>query len=118
MRRRRGPDDRLHLDGNNVAASLAIAVTSLGGIMRLATSLTGGRLELLGDPMAAAHGAAILNTDVWRSMGMEAALDRRRADLAGHPSLDAPASLIARQAENRLHVTKAALAALLSYPDG
>ncbi|MET1231606.1 MAG: ornithine carbamoyltransferase [Candidatus Limnocylindrales bacterium] len=152
-------------DGNNVAASLAIAVTSLGGVMRLATPAayaapadlmavaddrarsTGGRLELLRDPIAAARGADVLYTDVWTSMGMEAQRDRRRTDLAGytisrallaqaapdarvmhclpaHPGeeieaelLDAPASLIARQAENRLHATKAVLATLLSYPD-
>jgi ornithine carbamoyltransferase len=78
---------------------------------------------------------------------MEAEADRRRADLAGymvsrallgvaaadarvmhclpaHPGeeieaelLEAPVSLIARQAENRLHATKAVLAALLSYPE-
>ncbi len=152
-------------DGNNVAASLAIAVTSLGGVMRLATPpgyappselmtiaeargrLTGGRLELLEDPLTAARGADVLYTDVWTSMGMEAERDRRRADLAdfrvtralltaatpdarvmhclpAHRGeeieaelLDAPASLIARQAENRLHATKAVLAALLSYPE-
>jgi ornithine carbamoyltransferase len=152
-------------DGNNVAASLAIAVTSLGGLMRLATpgdyappgdlmaiaearaQETGGRLELLRDRGAAATGAAILYTDVWTSMGMEAERDRRRTDLAGyavsrallavaspgarvmhclpaHPGeeieaelIDDPASLIAQQAENRLHATKAVLAALLSYPE-
>ena len=152
-------------DGNNVAASLTIAVTSLGGVMRLATPAeyappadlmavaaerarsTGGRLELLRDPVAAARGADVLYTDVWTSMGMEAQRDRRRAELAGysisrallaqaapdarvmhclpaHPGeeieaelLDAPASLIARQAENRLHATKAVLATLLSYPE-
>jgi ornithine carbamoyltransferase len=151
-------------DGNNVAASLAIAVTSLGGIMRVATPAgyappddlmavaddrarqTGGRLELLRDPVAAARGATILYTDVWTSMGMESERDRHLADLAGytvsrallaeadpgarvmhclpaHPGeeieaelLDGPASLVARQAENRLHATKAVLAALLSYP--
>ncbi len=87
-------------DGNNVAASLAIAVTSLGGRMRLATPdgyappadlmalaeerarATGGALEWLTDPMAAARGADILYTDVWTSMGMEAERDRRRMELA------------------------------------
>jgi len=75
-------------DGNNVAASLAIAVTSLGGSMRLASPLgyeppdqliaaaserataTGGKLELERDPIAAATGASVLYTDVWTSMGM------------------------------------------------
>jgi ornithine carbamoyltransferase len=152
-------------DGNNVAASLAIAVTSLGGTMRLATPAgyappddllaaaeararqTGGRLELLRDPVEAARGATILYTDVWTSMGMEAERERRLADLAGysvsrsllavadpgarvmhclpaHPGeeieaelLEGPVSLVARQAENRLHATKAVLAALLSYPE-
>ena len=152
-------------DGNNVAASLAIAVTSLGGTMRLATpaayappddlmaiaaaraAQTGGGLELLEDPVAAARGATILYTDVWTSMGMEAERDRRLADLAtytvsrdliavadpgarvmhclpAHPGeeiepelLEGPVSLVARQAENRLHATKAVLAALLSYPE-
>jgi len=152
-------------DGNNVAASLAIAVTSLGGTMRLATPpgyappddllavaeerarQTGGRLELVRDPLMAARGATILYTDVWTSMGMEAERDRRLADLAGytvsrallavaepgarvmhclpaHPGeeieaelLEGPVSLIARQAQNRLHATKAVLAVLLSYPE-
>ena len=152
-------------DGNNVAASLAIAVTSLGGRMRLATPdgyappaelmalaeerarATGGALEWLTDPQAAARGADILYTDVWTSMGMEAERDRRRMDLAdyrisrallalaapdcrvmhclpAHPGeeieaelLEAPVSLIARQAENRLHATKAVLATLLAYPE-
>jgi ornithine carbamoyltransferase len=152
-------------DGNNVAASLAIAVTSLGGTMRLATPpgyapsddlmavadararQTGGRLELLRDPAAAAKGASVVYTDVWTSMGMEAERERRRAELAGytvsralldvaapdarvmhclpaHPGeeieaelLEAPSSLIARQAENRLHATKAVLSALVAYPE-
>jgi ornithine carbamoyltransferase len=152
-------------DGNNVAASLAVAVTSLGGRMRLAcpagygipddlaheaaarANATGGSLKLSADPRTAADGADVLYTDVWTSMGMEDERDQRRSDLAGyaitadllasaapgarvmhclpaHPGeeieaglLDHPASLIARQAENRLHATKAVLAALLSYPE-
>jgi ornithine carbamoyltransferase len=152
-------------DGNNVATSLAIAVTSLGGRMRLATPdayappadllavaeararATGGALEWLTDPMTAARGADVLYTDVWTSMGMEAERDRRRIELAdyrisrallaraapdcrvmhclpAHPGeeidgelIEAPMSLIARQAENRLHATKAVLATLLAYPE-
>jgi ornithine carbamoyltransferase len=95
-------------DGNNVAASLAIAVTSLGGTMRLATpsgyappddlmavadaraGQTGGRLELLRDPAAAAKGASVVYTDVWTSMGMEAERERRRAELAGYTVSRAP----------------------------
>jgi ornithine carbamoyltransferase len=97
--------------------------------------------------MAAARGADILYTDVWTSMGKEAERDRRRMDLAdyritrallaraapdcrvmhclpAHPGeeieaelLEAPVSLIARQAENRLHATKAVLATLLAYSE-
>lgn len=151
-------------DGNNVAASLAIAVTSLGGHMRLAVpsgyrppedllalarvraAETGGSLELLDDPRAAADGADILYTDVWTSMGQEAEREQRRRDLAGFaidaallavapasawvmhclPAhrgeeiaadvVDGPRSLVPRQVENRLHATKAVLATIMSYP--
>ncbi len=152
-------------DRNNVAASLAVAVTSLGGHMRLATpdgylpaedllalartraARTGGSLELVGDPRAAADGADILYTDVWTSMGQGNERERRRSDLAGFtidttlldvapahalvmhclPAhrgeeiaadvLDGPRSLAPRQVENRLHAAKAILGALLSYPE-
>jgi ornithine carbamoyltransferase len=88
-------------DGNNVAASLAIAVTSLGGRMRLAcppgyrppddllalatarAAATGGAMEIFDDPARAAVSADILYTDVWTSMGQEAERPQRRADLAG-----------------------------------
>ncbi|MGH2408375.1 MAG: ornithine carbamoyltransferase [Candidatus Limnocylindrales bacterium] len=100
-------------DGNNVAASLAIAVTSLGGHMRLACppgyrppedllglaaargAATGGGLELREDPAAAAKGADILYTDVWTSMGQEGERAQRRHDLARF-SIDA--AMLARAA--------------------
>ena len=91
-------------DGNNVAASLTIAVTSLGGVMRLATPAElcaarrpDGRGRLSGrgrpavdwscsrDPWSRPRGGAdVLYTDVWTSMGMEAERDRRRAELADY----------------------------------
>jgi ornithine carbamoyltransferase len=98
-------------DGNNVAASLAIAVTSLGGRMRLAcppghrppddllalaatrAAEGGGSLELHDEPGLAAASADILYTDVWTSMGQESERPRRRDELAGF-TIDA--ALLAR----------------------
>jgi ornithine carbamoyltransferase len=83
-------------DGNNVAASLAQAVTMLGATMRIASpsgfelpapmqksiegcASQGGRLELMTDPAAAVRGADAVYTDVWTSMGQESeAADRHR----------------------------------------
>jgi ornithine carbamoyltransferase len=80
-------------DGNNVAASLAQAVTMLGATMRVASPEAfelpasiqagivqrGGRLELTADPGAAVSGADAVYTDVWTSMGQEAeTVERRR----------------------------------------
>lgn len=94
------------------------------------------------DPQAAATGADVLYTDVWVSMGMEAEKEARLREMApfqvnaallaaAHPRalflhclpahageevtqevLDAPASVIFRQAENRLHAQKAILTLL------
>jgi ornithine carbamoyltransferase len=82
-------------DGNNVALSLAQAVTMLGGRMRVAspagyqldaaacdriarTARPGGSLELTRDPAEAARGADAIYTDVWASMGQEAEAAARR----------------------------------------
>ena len=76
-------------DGNNVAASLAQAATSLGAVVRIASpkgfelpasvqqsiarcATVGGRLELTTDPGVAVRGADAVYTDVWTSMGQEA----------------------------------------------
>jgi ornithine carbamoyltransferase len=105
---------------------------------------TGGSLTLLRDPRAAADGADVLYTDVWTSMGQEVEAGRRRAIFAGyrvdshllrlaspsaivlHPLpahrgeeiadevLDGPQSRVFVQAENRLHVQKALLRALVA----
>jgi ornithine carbamoyltransferase len=104
----------------------------------------GGDLELTHDPARAVAGADAVYTDVWASMGQEAELEERRkvfrpfqvnADLmrqAGPQALffhclpahrgdevtdeviDAPASVVYDQAENRLHSQKAVLLALVS----
>jgi ornithine carbamoyltransferase len=98
--------------------------------------------EFTTDPFAAVKGADIVYTDVWASMGQEEETARRHAQmkpyavtaklfagakpdalfmhcLPAHPGeevaqevLDNPRSIIFDQAENRLHVQKAILAAL------
>jgi ornithine carbamoyltransferase len=109
---------------------------------------TGGGVELLTDPEAAAEGADVLVTDTWVSMGQEhdghdraeafcplqlnAALLARAAPHAvvlhclpahrGHEItddvLDGPASAAWDEAENRLHVQKALLCWLLRAAEG
>ncbi|HET7676627.1 MAG TPA: ornithine carbamoyltransferase [Candidatus Limnocylindrales bacterium] len=76
-------------DGNNVAASLAIAGVSLGATVRVVTPPghelpepvvqeavarereAGGRLELWHGPQAAVVDADVVYTDAWTSMGQE-----------------------------------------------
>jgi ornithine carbamoyltransferase len=105
---------------------------------------TGGSAIVLDDPALAAKGADVLTTDVWVSMGMADAPERRAAlgpyqvneDLLAQASpdaivlhclpahrgeeitaavLDGPASVVWDQAENRLHAQKALLAWLLEH---
>ena len=102
----------------------------------------GGCIRCTTDPMEAATGADVLYTDVWVSMGKEAEAAQRLKDLAGYQinaelvsrakpealvmhclpayrgkeidevTFEAHATTIFDQAENRLHVQKAILAAL------
>ena len=104
---------------------------------------TGGEVFVTEDPRQAVAGADVIYTDVWTSMGQEAELEARRQIFAGyqvnaelvslarenailmHPLpahhgeevaegiLDSPQSVIFDQAENRLHLQKALLAAML-----
>jgi ornithine carbamoyltransferase len=97
-----------------------------------------GSIELTTDPRVAAKGAHVLNTDVWVSMGQKDETARRQAfrgycidgallaasapdsivlhclpahrgeEITGEV-LDGPRSLAWKQAENRLHVSKAIL---------
>jgi ornithine carbamoyltransferase len=104
-----------------------------------------GSIELTTDPVVAARGAHVLNTDVWVSMGQKDETERRKAFrpycidgtllgvsdpdsivlhcLPAHRDeeitgdvLDGPRSLAWKQAENRLHVAKSILEYVMSHP--
>jgi ornithine carbamoyltransferase len=141
-------------DGNNVCASLMVACARLGAdfvaatprgyepddeVVRIARE-TGGNVEVVHDPRAAAAGADVLYTDVWTSMGQDEERERRLRDLAGfgidddllataaddaivlhclpahygeeitEQVLYGPQSAVWDEAENRLHAQKALLA--------
>jgi ornithine carbamoyltransferase len=148
-------------DGNNVAHSLLLAGALAGMTVRCSTppgfepipqvvhraeeiaTRTGGRIEVLHDPIEAATDADVLYTDVWASMGQEAESDERAlvfpayqlsqklvdvADdgvvvlhcLPAHRGqeitdevIDGPHSAVWDQAENRAHTQKALLLRLL-----
>ena len=149
-------------DGNNVYHSLALLGAALGMEIRLAhpprygpderivawaqslADASGGRLVFGHDPVELVHGAAIVYTDAWTSMGQEVEAEARRDAFAGFvvddalldaagpgamamhclPAhrgeeitsavMDGPRSLIFEQSENRLHVQKALLVELLA----
>jgi len=102
-----------------------------------------GRLGIRADPREAVRGADVVTTDVWISMGQEKEADARRKAFAGYcvdeallsrakPSaivlhclpahrgeeisagvIDCPQSAVLDEAENRMHVQKALLEALI-----
>lgn len=89
-------------DGNNVAASLALAVASTGGAFRIASPAgydlpakmverarsiaksTGGSVDTMRDPKDAVRAADVVYTDVWTSMGQEAESKVRLAAFQGY----------------------------------
>lgn len=147
---------------NNVAVSLAQAAVLSGASVQFGSPVshrpseaTIAQLKALGKPhggtarafsnaVRAVRGADAIYTDVWTSMGEEAATERNRAVLspfrvtealcdhaAAHavfmhclPAhrgeevtagvIDGPRSIVFDQAENRMHAQKAVLAALLT----
>jgi ornithine carbamoyltransferase len=144
-------------DGNNVCNSTILAAALMGMEMRVASppgygpdrkildqadSLGGGTI-IVTDPVKAARGADVVETDTWVSMGDEAEAAKRLAafgryqvnkDLLRHASKDAivmhclpahrgqeitddvmdgPRSAILDQSENRLHSVKAVLEKLM-----
>jgi len=148
-------------DGNNVAHSLIFGAARFGAHLAVATPKgyepdaevarraeksaeeTGGRIEVMLDPVAAVKDADVIYTDVWTSMGQEAENERRQKDFQAYQVNDAltlhakpdyvfmhclPAhrgeevsdsimdsehSIVFQQAENRLHAQKAVLLALM-----
>jgi ornithine carbamoyltransferase len=144
-------------DGNNVCSSLMVAAVRLGSSFVAATPPgyepddravatareSGGDVHILQDPAEAVHGADVLYTDVWTSMGQEDERERRLRDLDGYgitrdllaragngaivlhclPAhygeeiteevLYGPQSAVWDQAENRLHAQKALMALVI-----
>ena len=148
-------------DGNNVAASLAQSVAMLGGTVVVASpagfelpesvrdavrrvARFGGGVRVTNDPAEAVAQADAVYTDVWASMGQEAAAAERdalfrpyqvnatlmaqapehalfmhclpahRGDEVTDEVMDSPASVVFDQSENRLHTQKALLSLLAS----
>jgi ornithine carbamoyltransferase len=144
-------------DGNNVTASLAYAAALSGVELAVASPEgyeldshvvdrarnLGGSIDLLGDAYDAVHGADVVYTDVWTSMGQEDERDLRLRAFAGwtidaalmkaaNPDaifmhclpahrgeevaaevIDGPKSVVWQQAGNRMHSARAALVDLL-----
>jgi len=144
-------------DGNNVARSLALGAGMLGMKVNIATPVgyelaqsdvarilaTGAELTSTNDPTEAVHGASVVYTDVWASMGQEAESARRREAFSGFtvteslmsaaspaaifmhclPAhrgeevstdvLEGPHSRVWAQAENRMHAARGALVWLM-----
>lgn len=145
-------------DGNNVANSWLEAAGVLGLTLHLACppgyeprpefvefARRGGAEVVVGhDPLEAARGAAVINTDVWASMGQEAeraerlkvfapyqvneellavagpecivlhCLPAHRGEEITDAVIDGPHSAVWEQAENKLHLHQALLEGLLA----
>jgi ornithine carbamoyltransferase len=143
-------------DGNNMANSWINAAYRFGFDLDLACpkgyepadhllarAQKAAKVRVLRDPMEAAKGAHVINTDVWASMGQEQEQKERERAFKGFtvsPALmkqadkkaiflhclpahrgeevsaeviDGPQSRVWDEAENRLHVQKAVMAALM-----
>ena len=141
-------------DSNNVCRTWLQAATLLGFSVHVSTPpgyeirpATGARdashFRFFADPHAACHGADLVTTDVWTSMGFEAENEERKRDFArwrvdaemlrhakpdavfmhclpAHRGeeveaevIDGPQSVVWDEAENRMHVQKALMEYLL-----
>jgi len=143
-------------DGNNMANSWIDAAGSLGFELRLACpkgyepnveilerNRKKARITLTTDPEEAVHGAQVVNTDVWASMGQEEEQEQRarafqgyivdrnlmrladrgaiflhclpahRGEEVSEEVIEGRQSRVWDQAENRLHVQKAIMAFLM-----
>ncbi|MGD9157567.1 MAG: ornithine carbamoyltransferase [Desulfobacteraceae bacterium] len=142
-------------DGNNVAHSWINAAQVMGFDLVLACPKnykplpeimkgSGDNIKVIDDPEEAVKGAAVINTDVWASMGQEAEENQRLADfkayqvdkklvelaepdvivmhcLPAHRGeeitsevLDGPNSIVFDQAENKLHLHQALLEKIIA----
>ncbi len=149
-------------DGNNVARSLALAAAGEGMHVRIASpsgyelddastaraqdraAAVGGSVTRVTDPDEAVHGANVVYTDTWTSMGQEVEAKQRleafadyqvnetllasastdavvmhclpahRGEEISDDVLDGPRSVVLDQAENRLHAQQALLAWLFA----
>ncbi len=140
-------------DANNMAYTWVQAARSLGFRLNVSTppgyaldeslATVGEHLQVFADPMEAAHGADLVTTDVWTSMGYEAENDARckafanwcvdaemmqvaarnavfmhclpahRGEEVTAEVIDGTQSVVWEEAENRLHVQKALMEYLL-----
>ncbi len=143
-------------DGNNMANSWINAAWRLGFELSiacpegyepadhlLARAQEHAKITIVRDPKEAIHGAHVVNTDVWASMGQEDEQKKREKDFAGYtvnkammsladkdaiflhclPAhrgeevsadvIDGPQSRVWDEAENRLHIQKAIMAVLM-----
>jgi len=149
-------------DGNNVCNSWLLGAASVGMNMvvscprgyepnkqilknaELLAKNSGGSVRIVSDPIKATHGADVIYTDVWVSMGQDKEakkkervfkpyqvnaklVSRAKPDVAvmhclpAHRGLEitddvleGPKSIVWKQAENKLHGARAVLAAFLS----
>ncbi|MFP5345069.1 MAG: ornithine carbamoyltransferase [Gammaproteobacteria bacterium] len=141
-------------DGNNMCHSYIEAAGLFSFHLRVSTPpgydpdhallRNAKSVELVRDPMQAAHGADLVVTDVWASMGQEEEQAARARDFADYPVngklmarakpdalfmhclpahrgeevsaevIDGPHSVVWDEAENRLHAQKALLEKLLA----
>lgn len=128
-------------EGNNVSRSLAEGCALAGAQFVIASPPGHGLEGSIADPLEAVEGADIVYTDVWVSMGGEDSDERRsafepyqvdealmarapnawfmhclparRGEEVTAPVIDGPRSAVWRQAQNRMHTARGAMAWLL-----
>ncbi len=162
IRERKGTLEGLKIawigDGNNMAHSWILAAARLGfelvlacppghrpgkSILDMADSGGSDKIRVVEDPVEAATGADVLNTDVWASMGQEEEQEARKKSFAAYqvnskllshakeeaivlhclPAhrgeeitndvMEGEQSAVFQQAENRLHLQKAIMETLM-----